>query len=103
MTSAENNVRLIKKAIDDFHNKFFPEVKVSYIGQSKNKDLAFLFRGHFCLTCSVSDYFDDFKIVLNKHLKEEYTVSDKLPLEVGLSGWIVLFSPKMRETNGKDI
>ena len=84
----------IRKAIDEFHSKFYPEVRVLYIGQGKKGEIAFKFGGHFCLTCGLHDYFDDFAETLSKYMKQKYTVLDKLPLDHGYTGWIIIYAPK---------
>lgn len=90
MTSSRN---YIDRVISDFHERFYPEVIVSYIGQGDNGKLAFKFEGHFCLTCGLHDYFDDFVDILSQHLGDRYAVFDKLELDEGYSGWIVVFAP----------
>lgn len=86
-----NYNRKIIEAINRFNESFYPEVIVSYLGKNKNRDLAFLFGGHFCLTCGMFDYFIDFSKILSEVMGEQYIVQDKYPLNEGYDGWIVVF------------
>ena len=83
---------LVSKAIEEFHRRFYPEVIVTYVGHSDSGSLAFEFTGHFCLTCGLHDYFDDFAEILSRYLGKKYVPSDKLPLNHGYEGWIVIFT-----------
>lgn len=96
-----NYRELIKKAIEDFHKDYYPEVIVSFIGENEKGDLAFLFEGHFCITCGMHDYFIDFSIRLEKILGEKFIVSDKYGLNEGYDGWIVIYSRNV-EGRGKE-
>jgi len=85
---------LIEKAIEDFHLKFYPEVIVEYIGSSKEGYLAFYFTGHFCVSCGLYDFFDDFRDVLQQYLNTEYVVEEYLPINHGYVAWVVIYAPK---------
>ena len=88
-----SNIRnIIKKIISDFNNDYYPEVIVSFIGENDKGDLAFLFEGHFCLTCGMQDYFIDFANRLSKFLGENFIVLDKYPINEGYDGWIILYT-----------
>lgn len=82
---------VIGKAVEKFHEKFYPEVKVTYVG-SGEEIYAFIFSGPFCLSCGVYDYFEDFAIILSEYLGKEYR-----PIEINkvekVDMWIVIFGP----------
>ena len=87
---------LIKKAIKEFHSKFYPEVVVEYIGQRENK-IAFKLTGHYCLTCGMQDYFEDFAEILSNILGIRFYIEDKYPLNHGYAGWIVIYSTDKKQ------
>ncbi len=87
------NERIVK-AIEAFHDKFYPEIKVRFLGSSKDGKLAFFFSGSFCLTCGLQDYFQDFADILSESMDEEYVVEDSLSLGRGYFGWVVVYAPK---------
>ncbi|MEX0569583.1 MAG: hypothetical protein Q6363_010600 [Candidatus Njordarchaeota archaeon] len=87
---------IIKKVVEKFHEKFYPEVKVAYVG-SGHKSHAFIFSGPFCASCGLYDYFDDFAIMLSEHLGEKYvpTEIDKVD---GEDMWVVIFEAIDKKT-----
>ncbi|MHA1616250.1 MAG: hypothetical protein ACTSX9_02970 [Candidatus Njordarchaeales archaeon] len=89
-------MEIVKKAINEFHARFYPEVRVEFVGKGKD-NVALLFTGHFCLTCGLHDYFEDFREVLSKLVNREVFIEDKLPLNHGYTGWIVIYTLKKLE------
>lgn len=82
---------VIDKVVEKFHEKFYPEVKVAYIG-SGEETYAFIFSGPFCLSCGVYDYFEDFAIILSEYLGKEYRPIETNKVEEA-DMWIVIFGP----------
>ena len=86
----------IKAVIDRFHSIYFPEAKVEYLGHGDDGKLAFLFSGHMCLTCGMSDYFVDFLELLIDELGREYYIEDMKELNDDGTAWIVVYAPGSR-------
>ncbi len=80
----------IENAVAEFHAIFLPKVRVRYIGEGNNR-IAFFFRGRFCLSCGLSDYFDDLAFILNMHSGKTWIVEDMYPIDNGMFGWIVIY------------
>ena len=91
----ENSLReLVDKAINNFHEKFYPEAIVEFVGGSEEGKLAFTFTGHMCLTCGVEDYFEDFRAILSEVLGKEYVKVKQVPLDDEHTAWLIIYAPK---------
>ncbi|NCN38966.1 MAG: hypothetical protein COY38_03375 [Candidatus Aenigmarchaeota archaeon CG_4_10_14_0_8_um_filter_37_24] len=55
----------INKCLQEFNKYMSPEATAKLISVRKNS-FTMNFSGHFCETCGFYDYFDDFKILLEK-------------------------------------
>ena len=86
--------RNVEKAVEEYHKKFYPEVIVGILDDNP-EELKFEFSGHFCYTCGVTDYFDDFAETLSKHLGKKYMVvkKEKIGEEENVT-WLVLYAPE---------
>ncbi len=84
----------IENAINIFHEKFYPEAIVEFVGSSEEAKLAFIFTGHMCLTCGVEDYFEDFRVILNEALGEEYVKVKQVPLDEEHTAWLIIYAPR---------
>ena len=84
----------INNAVEKFHDKFYPEGIVEFLGSSEDGKLAFEFSGHMCLTCGVEDYFEDFREILTREMGEEYIIYKKEPLDDEHTAWVVIYAPK---------
>jgi len=87
-----NYIEKINKAIEKFHEKYYPEGIVEFIGESEDGKIAFEFSGHMCLTCGVEDYFEDFRIILSNVFGEEIKIYKKFPADEENTVWIVIYA-----------
>ncbi len=83
----------IQRAIEVFHERYYPEGVVEYLGRSADGKLAFEFSGHMCLTCGVEDYFEDFRAILSKEFEREFKIQKKMPADDENTVWIVVYTP----------
>ncbi len=88
----ENNQ--VETAVGIFHEKFYPEAIVEFVGGNKEGKLAFIFTGHMCLTCGVEDYFEDFRNILSEVLSKVYVKVKQVPLDEEHTAWLIIYAPK---------
>ena len=91
----------LRRAIERFHELYFPEARVEYLGSSSDGKLAFLFSGHMCLTCGMSDYFVDFLEILIGELGRKYHIDDMKELSENGDAWIIVYAPGSRDMDNR--
>ena len=86
--------KVIERVIEEFHKDYFPEVRVVFLGEGKDGVLAFRFDGHFCYTCGLEDYFDDFATYLERHIGKKFVILEKLPEgDEDEHAWVIIYKP----------
>jgi len=85
---------IVEKAIAEFHEKFYPEVVIKFIGMSEEGRIALYFLKHCYLTCGMYDYLEDFLGILNRYVKEKFVIEDKKQINMGYDGFVAVLAPR---------